>query len=206
MPQSHSQWITLHGGTMLACSPDTSLSLLEQARDRSNRDAWDRVVGLYTTILRKWFFAAGLQEADCDDLTQRALEILVRQIAEFEHNGRPGAFRAWLRGISVNVLREFWRQRPAAGADSILADLADPSSGLSHLWDREHDRYLLHILLESVRPEFTEPAWTAFRRLALGGASAKDVAAELHTTPNAVLIAKSRVLTRLRREARGLVG
>src|SRR5215471_5803879 len=96
--------ITPHGGAMHVCSPETSLSLLEQARDRDNRAAWDRVVKLYTALLRKWFRAAGLQDADCDDLTQRVLEILLRQLVGFEHNGRPGAFRAWLRGITINLL------------------------------------------------------------------------------------------------------
>src|SRR5712671_6910487 len=96
-------------------SPGTSPSLLDQARGR-HADAWDRLVSLYTPLLDAWLTAAGLQPADREDLTQRVLEILVRQLPDFEHNGRPGAFRAWLRGITVNLLREFWRARPAAEA------------------------------------------------------------------------------------------
>jgi RNA polymerase sigma-70 factor (ECF subfamily) len=121
----------------------------------------------------------------------------------FEHSGRPGAFRAWLRGIAFNLLREFWRRQP--DSDAVLDELADPRSSLSRFWDREHDRFVLHTLLELVRPEFPEPAWRAFHRLALDGAPAREVAAELDTTVNAVLIAKSRVLARLREEALGLV-
>jgi RNA polymerase sigma-70 factor (ECF subfamily) len=186
-------------------SPETSLSLLDQLRAPAPGSAWDRAVALYVPLLRTWLRAAGLQPADGDDLTQRILEVLVRQVAGFRHNGRPGAFRAWLRGITVNLLREFWRDRPAPASASVLQELADPESGLSRLWDRQHDQCVLQSLLDLVRPEFSDPAWTAFRRLALEGAPAREVAAELGTTVNAVLIAKSRVLARLRQEARGLV-
>jgi hypothetical protein len=45
----------------------------------------------------------------------------------------------------------------------------------------------------------------AVNMLAFDGAPAREVAAELDTTVNAVLIAKSRVLTRLRKEASVLI-
>jgi len=189
---------------MATSSPVTSLSLLEQLREPGD-EGWDRVVTLYTSLLHAWFHSAGLQAADCDDLTQRVLEVLVRRMPEFEHNGRPGAFRTWLRNITYNLLREFWRRSPTSESASVLKDLIDPHSGLSQFWDRQHDRHVLHRLLESVQPEFAEITWLAFRRLALDGASAREVAAELDTSVNAVLIAKSRVLARLRQEARELV-
>jgi RNA polymerase sigma-70 factor (ECF subfamily) len=190
---------------MPTASPDTSLSLLEQLREPHAAGAWDRLVTLYTSLLQTWFRAAGLQSADCDDLTQRVLEVLFHQMPRFEYSGRPGAFRAWLRGITVNLLREFWRRRTTRDSVSVLDELADPHSSLSRFWDCEHDRYILHGLLEAVQPEFAEATWKAFRRLALDGIPAREVAAELDTTVNAVLIAKSRVLARLREEARGVI-
>src|SRR5262249_27142107 len=185
-------------------SPTTSASLLDQARDRQSA-AWQRLVALYTPLLRSWLTAAGLQPADRDDLSQRALEILVRRLPDFEHNGRPGAFRAWLRGITVNLLREHWRGRPKAGGDSVLGQLADPEGGLSRLWDEQHDRHVLRALIELVRPEFSESRWRAFCRVSLDGVPPRAAAQELGMSVNAVLIAKSRVLTRLREAARGLI-
>jgi RNA polymerase sigma-70 factor (ECF subfamily) len=57
-----------------------------------------------------------------------------------------------------------------------------------------------------IRPEFRPATWEAFQRQAVGGEPAEAVAADLGLTVNAVLIAKSRVLSRLRQEAGGLVG
>ncbi len=52
-----------------------------------------------------------------------------------------------------------------------------------------------------VQPEFAPSTWDAFHRFALDGIPAARVAAELGLTVNAVLLAKSRVLKRLREEA-----
>jgi len=57
-----------------------------------------------------------------------------------------------------------------------------------------------------VRPEFSAARWRAFCRVALDGVPPRVAAGELGMSVNAVLIAKSRVLARLRQEARGLVG
>jgi RNA polymerase sigma-70 factor (ECF subfamily) len=190
---------------MSSSASTTSLSLVERLRDPADRDAWARLAQLYTGLLKAWFAAAGLQPADRDDLTQEALAVVLRRVPDFEHRGRPGGFRAWLRGIATNLLREHWRARPVAQADSVLVELVDPGSGLSRTWDAEHERHVLAGLLDLARPEFAESTWQAFRRTAFGGEPARRVAEDLGLSVNAVLIAKSRVLARLRALAVGLL-
>jgi RNA polymerase sigma-70 factor (ECF subfamily) len=182
----------------------TSASLLDQARDLAS-PAWPRLVGLYTPVLQAWLASAGVQPADRDDLTQRVLEVLVRRLPEFEHNGRPGAFRAWLRAILTNCLREHWRAAATPAGASVLEQLADPEAQLSRLWDEQHDRHVLRGLLDQVSSEFTPATWQAFRRTAMEGEAPRDVAAALGLSVNAVLIARSRVLARLRGIARNLI-
>jgi len=191
----------MHGGAMTVASPETSLSLLEKLREQNSADAWERLVAIYTSVLHAWFRAPELQAADRDDLCQRVLEVLLRRLPEFRHNGQAGSFRTWLRGIAANMLRELWRKRPGSASESMMEKIADPHSSLSRLWDRQHDQHVLHSLMEIVEPEFPQATWQAFRRIAIDGATAREVAAELGKTVNAVLIAKSRVLTRLRQEA-----
>jgi RNA polymerase sigma factor (sigma-70 family) len=189
---------------MAVSSPATSASLLDQARGHC-AGAWDRLVALYVPLLDVWLTSAGLQPADRDDLTQRALEILVKHLPNFEHNGRPGAFRAWLRAIVVNLLREFHRTRGKLPGAPAPEQISDSAADLSHRWEEQHDQHVLHTLMNMVRPQFADSTWQAFRRVALEGTPARIVAAELGLSVNAVLIAKSRVLSRLRQEARGLV-
>jgi RNA polymerase sigma-70 factor (ECF subfamily) len=189
---------------------DTSHTLLERLRLRSDPSAWQRLVDLYTPLIHGWLRRQHVRPEDADDLVQEVLGVLLRELPHFEHNRRPGAFRCWLRILTVNRLRAFWKDRkrlPAGGnaLDRELEELTDHDSGLSRRWDREHDEFVLRRLLELTEPEFTPKTWQAFRRLALEDKPPADVARELGTTVNAVLLAKSRVLRRLRREAQGLV-
>jgi RNA polymerase sigma-70 factor (ECF subfamily) len=191
---------------------ETSLSLLDRLREPGHPAAWERLVDLYTPLMRSWLRRANLQPSDVDDLVQEVLAVVVRKVSEFRHDGRAGSFRAWLRSITVHRLGDYWRGRYAGAAPDprddlgrMLADLADPHGGLSAIWDEEHDRYVLARLMELIEPEFKPTTWAAFRGHVIEGRSADAVAAELGVTPNVVFIAKSRVLQRLREEARGLV-
>ena len=59
---------------------------------------------------------------------------------------------------------------------------------------------LVRRALALIRPDFTDVTWRAFWRVAMGSQSVADIAKELGITTNAVYIAKSRVLRRLRDE------
>ncbi|HEV3261471.1 MAG TPA: sigma-70 family RNA polymerase sigma factor [Gemmataceae bacterium] len=192
--------------------PDTPISLLERLRLRPDAQAWQRLVDLYSPLIRNWLRRYALHAADADDLTQDVLGVLVRELPQFHHDLRPGAFRRWLRTVTVNRIRNFWRARkarPMATGDSdfehVLDQLEDPDSGLSRLWDHEHDQHVIRRLLELIEPEFEPATWKAFRRLVLDGEPTAKVAAELGISPNAVRIAKSRILTRFRQEIDGLI-
>jgi RNA polymerase sigma-70 factor (ECF subfamily) len=190
---------------------DTSASLLQRLREQPQGEAWQRLVGIYAPLLQQWLGRYGLQASDVDDLVQEVLTTVVREMPQFQHNQRPGAFRRWLRTILVNRLRGFWRarqSRPLAGNSDLgqmLDQLEDPQSNLSQLWDKEHDRHVMARLLEQIEPEVTPSTWQAFRRVVLDGKDEEAVAAELSMSANAVFIAKSRVLAKLRREAQDLL-
>jgi RNA polymerase sigma-70 factor (ECF subfamily) len=184
--------------------------LLDRLSRAPDAAAWDRLVRLYDPFIRRWLTDPALA-ADADDLTQDVLAILVRELPRFERR-RLGSFRAWLRTITVNRVKEYWRKRhgrPLAeggtDAGARFAQLADPASGLSRQWDAEHDSHVARKLMNLLEPEFSTTTWAAFRRQVVDGESAAVVAGELGTTVNAVLLAKSRVLMRLREEAAGLL-
>jgi RNA polymerase sigma-70 factor, ECF subfamily len=191
---------------------ETSASLLDRLRLDPDAASWQRLVELYTPLIRGWLRRHTLPDQDADDVVQEVLSVVVRKLPQFERQPRTGAFRRWLRSITVNCLRDFWRaaqHRPRATGDSDflqeLDQLEDPNSALSRQWDAEHDRHVANRLLEMIRPDFEANTWQAFRRVALEGASPDQAAAELGVSVNAVFIAKSRVLGRLREEGKGLL-
>lgn len=186
----------------------TPLSLLERLRTAPDETSWSRLAGLYTPLIRQWLGRQGVGPADADDLTQEILVVVFRELQGFEHNGHTGAFRRWVRGITVNRLLAFLRARNCSSARPSpwpLDQLEDPTRELERRWDDEHDLVVTRRLLELIQPEFSANTWLCFHRQIVDNAPAREVADELGMSVNAVLIAKSRVLRRLRQEGRGLI-
>lgn len=187
----------------------TSHSLLEQMIDQPDGLAWQRWHDIYEPLIHGWLRKHQLIASDRDDVAQNVLTVVVRRLPEFSHNGRVGAFRNWLKTITIYCLRDYWKELRShphqAAAAGMLEEWADDQSAVSKSWDIEHDRHLVQKLLALLEPEFTPETWKAFNRIAIEGKPVADVAAELGLSKNAIYIARSRVMTRLRQEAAGLI-
>lgn len=191
---------------------ETSLSLLDRIRATSDAESWDRLVALYAPLLKRWLRRYEIQDSDADDITQEVMAALLNELPKFQHNQQTGAFRSWLRKILVNRVRLFWRSRKyqpvATGTSSIdemLNQLQDDTSEVSQIWDREHDEIVLKRLMKAIQPQFKAQTWHAFQRQVIDHQRADAVAHELEMSLSSVYMAKSRVLSALRREAEGLV-
>jgi RNA polymerase sigma-70 factor (ECF subfamily) len=190
---------------------ETRQSLLLRAQT-GEENAWKDLTALYRPLIIGWLNRQGVPARDLEDLSQDILLSVVKHLPAFEHSGRRGAFRCWLRAIVCSRTTDYWRAADPAtaasggsGATAALQELADPDSDLNRRWDEEHDRYVLDCLLDLVEQEFEPTTLRAFRRLALEGASGAETAQELGLSVAAVYVAKSRVLQRIRQEAEGLI-
>lgn len=183
---------------------DTSRSLLNRLREGNDPHDWERLVQIYTPWLSNWLRRQGVVN-DVDDLVQDVMMVIVDKIKHYEHNQRQGAFRNYLRKVAFHRLSQKLRKRTeTVGGEKIqgfLAELDDPQGALSRQWERDHDRFVMRQMLESMRGNFSIETWRAFELVMLEEKSAQTAAEEVGVTVNAVYIAKSRVLKRLREEA-----
>jgi RNA polymerase sigma-70 factor (ECF subfamily) len=189
----------------------TNPSLLVRACAGAEQ-AWQTLSGVYRPLIRNLLRSCGVVPQDVEDLTQEVMVKLVKDLPGFRHNGRPGAFRTWLRTVTCNCAHEMWRNRrmrPQAPGDSefqrLVEELEQPDSDLSRRWDRDHDAHVLRSLLEELASEFEPTTLQAFRQLTLEGATPQQVAEATGMNVGAVYVAKSRVLRRLREEAAQLL-
>ncbi len=182
---------------------DTSASLLERLRRPAEHHAWGRFVELYTPVLFAWTRRLGLQAHDAADLVQDVFTILVRKLPEFEYDRRR-SFRAWLRTVFLNRWRNWRRDAgPVVEGDAVPeAAVPDPAAEQA---EAEYNRHLVHRALGLMQAEFEPATWQACWECVVAGKPAAVVADELHLTVNAVYLAKSRVLRRLREELDGLL-
>jgi RNA polymerase sigma-70 factor, ECF subfamily len=183
----------------------TSLTLLDRLRQPDQTEAWNRFVNLYAPLLVRWAELQGFQDADAEDLAQTVLLKLIRLLPVYKRTDGQ-TFRGWLFTICRNECRDFRSHRATRSLPGV--------EGLSRVEDRslpddldesEYRHRLVHRALELVRSDFTPETWDAFKGFMLDGRPAQDVARELGVTPNAVYLARNRVLTRVRQELDGLI-
>jgi RNA polymerase sigma-70 factor (ECF subfamily) len=62
-------------------------------------NAWKDLTDLYRPLIIGWLRRQGVAARDLDDLSQEILLSVVKYLSSFEHSGRPGTFRSWLRTI-----------------------------------------------------------------------------------------------------------
>jgi RNA polymerase sigma-70 factor (ECF subfamily) len=185
----------------------TSLTLLQRLLD-NEPEAWRTMVQLYTPLLCHWCARGGVRGADAEDVVQEVFQVAASRLDKFRREQEGDSFRAWLRGITRNMLlvhfRRASRQPQASGDSGILAQLeavADPTAADSPEEDPPSElEALRRRALELVRGQVAEQTWQAFWLTAIEGHAPAEVAAGLGVSPTAVRMAKSRVLHRLKEQ------
>ena len=183
----------------------TPFCLLQRLRQPSEQVAWSRFVELYTPLLLFWAKRAGLQSEDAADLVQDVFVVLIAKLPTFEYSPNL-SFRSWLRTVTMNRFRDRLKlrgTRPLPAADG-LSGIHDEKSDES-LSAVEHRQYLVRRALEVMKSDFETVTWRACWEMVVEGRSGAETARLLNLTENAVYLAKSRVLRRLRKELEGLL-
>lgn len=183
----------------------TSPSLLQRLKsDKPANADWQRFNDLYEPFLRKIFREEGLKDFDCDDLIQKVLLVWSGKVKTFDRKGH-GRLRNWLKRTAANFLYEFWREGKKLGKqasfENLIERLEDEKSDLSIFWDKEHQRTILEHATAVVQGEFSDKDWQAFKLHKWHGERARDVAIKLGMSEDAVFVASSRVLGRMKQIA-----
>jgi RNA polymerase sigma-70 factor (ECF subfamily) len=181
------------------------MSLLQGVKAR-DPEAWRRLLYLYGPLVCHWCGNARVPPQDADDIAQEVFLTVATKITDFRRE-RPGdSFRGWLWTIARHKIGDWIRKRraqtrefhgpdawtylsAAADTDADDGDVAADTPEVGGLYRRA---------LDLIRSEFEEPSWQAFWRTAAEGQDAASVATALQLSRNAVYVAKSRILRRLR--------
>ena len=182
----------------------TSLTLLDQVRQH-NPQAWDKLVALYGPLIFHWCLRRGLSRSDAEDIRQEVFLRVSQGIIHFQKVRASDTFRGWLRVITQRLIIDYSRKQkrspPIVEIDSApeLFTL-DSSTSLSEAELDEEQQVLYQRALDLLHQDFAAATIQAFMLTVVEGLAASDVASQLGITVNAVYIAKSRVLNRLRND------
>lgn len=178
---------------------DTPATLLNRLCDQPVPGDWERFVRLFTPLLRRWAARFGVTDSSAEDLLQELFVLLIRKLPEFRYDPNR-SFRAWLWTVFRHSFLAWQKRQELAGAS--LQQFGDPSSpdAIVETTEAEYRRYLLDRIMQIVRTDFPPTTWQIFREVVIEGRPGVEVAGELDVTVNAVYLARSRVLARLREE------
>ncbi len=184
----------------------TPASLLQRLKRPDDQDAWQRFVKLYTPLIYDWARRAGLSEDEAADLAQDVFLLLIEKLPQFQYDPKR-SFRGWLKTITLNKWREGIRRgriKTLHASDDEFSDggVADPVAVFE---EAEYQQRLVRQAMGLIRTDFEPVTWNAWWEYVVIGRPATDVANQLGITANAVYLAKSRVLRRLRKELDGLL-
>ena len=181
-------------------SPQTSQTLLVRLRDVNDHESWHLFSQIYGPVLRDYYRRRGMQDADCDDLTQDVLASVIKSMRASKYDRAKGRFRAWLGTVAANRLKNFFRDREhykkhvAHVPDENL--YIDPDSD----WVELFSRHLFEVACVRIQPQFEPQTWECFRLTWMTALAAKVVAEQMGISVHSVYVNKSRVLQRLRQE------
>ena len=193
-------------------SMPTSVSLVARVQE-NDPQAWDRLVRLYSPLVYTWCRQHGLPSEDASDVLQEVFRAVHRTVGKFRRERKGDTFRGWLWTITRNKVRDHFRAvanraNAVGGTDAHMrfAELPEeepPTDPSIAAGDGQSSPF--YGALELVRAEFEDRTWQAFWKVTVEDKTTADVAETLGMSVNAVRLAKSRVLRRLRTELEGLI-
>ena len=168
-----------------AADYSTRVSILMALRnDPGDQAAWSAFVDRYGPQIHAWCLRCKLQHADAQDVTQMVMLRLVRHLPNFAYDPSR-SFRGWLRTLTAHSWNDFIRDQVRGvrgAADPSVADRLDTLPArvdlVRHL-EETYDQELLELAMAEVRERVEAHTWEAFRRTAIEGAAAAEVAARL---------------------------
>ena len=183
---------------------ETASSLLLRVRDRQDQSGWREFTTLYVPVVRAYARSCGVAEHDVDDVVQEVLWAVSELIGEFDYDRARGRFRSWLWSVTHRRIlkwRAAKRRMPILPEDSrFIENLSDSDAQLEACWEK---RWRQHVVAQAMVKAQTHVTWRtfeAFRRYAILGQPAAEVAAALGMKVYNVHLCKWRVLDRIRRE------
>jgi RNA polymerase sigma factor (sigma-70 family) len=185
-------------------SSTTNTQLLVGLRDPQNDAIWSEFVRRYQPVLLAFARRLGLNEPDAQDAAQDALMAFAAGYREGKYDPGRGRLRTWLYGIAANKIHDVQRQRPR---DRLIADASNETAflervpddhSMSEIWEAEWRRSVLASCMEEVRREIKPSSMQVFELCVLQKRPVDETADRLGMSRDAVLKARTRVLSRIR--------
>lgn len=190
-------------------SGKTRITLLDEIQATNNSDRWAEFFSNYGRLLSQWLVAHNVSPADADDIRQETMLVVVKELPNFDHNGRTGAFRNWLKQILTNRIRRHWQKKKSRKEQNdlgqLIESLEDNSNRLSIDFSRTHHQFLVQQLLAQAEDHFPRERVRLFRELVLDETPIQNLSAKYGLSKGTIRVQQHRILKWLKQHGKGLI-
>ena len=182
---------------------ETSLTLLHSIQCAPDPGSWQKFCEIYYPLVCRWCQSALKANEDFLDVAQDVFLEIHKKIKHFKRTGE-GSFRIWLKDIiTANISNYNKKKFPHL----LSHDQLDREVGacFGREWDENYVSEVFSKACKYIMVEFEPKSWEAFVKTHFGDADPEQTAKELGLTPNAVYIARYRILKRLKEYVEELV-
>jgi len=182
----------------------TSTQILDDLKTSNDTVIWNQFCNHFQPAVLNFARHLGLTETDAEDAAQQTMLEFLKAFRNGKYDRQKGTLSNWLFGIAKRVILNLRGRQPLEHlvADKTTGtsfwDLIQDDRGIKHTWDTEWRQMVLTRCLKQAQQDFEPKVFEAFELYALSGLPVGKVAERLKMSSNAVYIAKSRVLSRLR--------
>jgi RNA polymerase sigma-70 factor (ECF subfamily) len=179
--------------------------------DRSWRDFFETYWRLIYSTARK----GGLSDAEAQEVVQETVIAVAKQMKEFKYDPTVGSFKGWLKLITRRRIADQYRKRKphelglaeggtSEGTQAMDRMPAATEDAADAAWELDWKQTLLDRAVELVRTQVSPRQFQIFDLYVLRQWPASQVAAALDINVAQVHLAKHRVQSQIKKEARRL--
>jgi len=182
----------------------TTTQLLEDLKTTNDEAAWTEFCSHFQPVIIRFAIKLGLTKVEAEDAAQETMTAFFKSFKEGKYDPGKGRLSNWLFGIAKRVILNLRGRKPL---ENLIADKATGTSfwdmvqddkTLGRTWELQWQQMVLKRCLEQVKREFDPKVFGAIRHYAIDQFTVEQVCERFDMSQNAVYIAKSRVLSRLR--------
>jgi RNA polymerase sigma-70 factor (ECF subfamily) len=182
----------------------TTTQILEDLKDSNEALVWNTFRDHFYPVIVNFARSLGLSSTYAEDAAQEAMLTFLKAFRDGRYNREKGRLGSWVFGVARRVILNFRKRLPReySVADNSTGtsfwDMIEDEGAVKHTWETEWRRMALEKCLQQARREFDSKVFRAFELYAISEKSVAEVGQTLGMSQNAIYIAKSRVLSRLR--------
>lgn len=182
----------------------TTTQVLEDLKESNDTLAWTMFRDHFYSVVINFAKTLGLSEIDAEDAAQETMLAFIKAFRAGKYSREKGHLSHWLFGVARRVILNFRKRLPREHfiADSTSGtsfwDMVADEEAVRHTWDTEWQHMMLEKCLQQARRELDQKVFEAFELYAILQKPVEEVCTMLSMSRNAVYIAKSRVLSKLR--------